>query len=404
MAAIEQPAMVKSFRNEEFSVEDLTNLLRSKSITIPPWQREFRWPLPLKQKLVECILKNDPMPQILLRQLSRLRFSLEDGRQRLSTLKEFREDNLVVNGKKFTQLTPAEQNKILSYPMPVQTYCGYTDEEAVRLFINRQQGEALTLGEKYYAIDSRSPLVRVTRELLMISGSGLHDVAADIWGRLCDEISSDGTVIVVKDKKRRWLERSCAIIAGLAWGTRWITKKPTDAFNIVEGHDMMTRPIHKEGETEEQAQDRIRLKLVEILDIYKAAQSKHKVTVVHLKKQFDPGFATGYIMYGMSLPPERMPPQFKEKWVDFLVKERKEAARCRAIKKKYVPLLSQEAIVGSARTWSDARWMEGHNYIFSDAVLVPPLANTDGEDEDEDEDEDEEDEDEDEEDEDGDDE
>jgi hypothetical protein len=329
------------------------------------------------------------MPQILLRQLSRLRFSLEDGRQRLSTLKEFLEDNLVVNGKKFTQLTSAEQNKILSYPMPVQTYCGYTDEEAVRLFINRQQGEALTLGEKYYALDSRSPLVRVTRDLLMMSGSGLHDVAADIWGRLCDDVSSDGTVITVKDKKRRWLERSCAIIAGLAWGTRWITKKPTDAFNIVNGYDMMTRPIHKEGETEEQAKERIRLKLVEILDIYKAVQSKYKVKLVHLKKQFDPGFATGYIMYGMSLPPERMPPQFKEKWVDFLVKERMEAARLRLLKKKYVPLLSQDNIVGSARTWSDARWMEGHNYIFSDAVNAPPLAAPLAEeDEDEDEDED----------------
>lgn len=401
MAAIviQRPAMVKSWENATNSIKDLTDFLRSQHIVYPPWQREFTWSVPLQQMLVACIMKNDPMPQILLRQLPNLHYSLEDGRQRLTSLKNYRDNKYPVNGKKFTDLTTEEQKQFLSYEMPTQTYRGFTDEEAVQLFINRQQGVALSLGEKYYAVDSRSPLVRVTRDLLMISGTGLHDVAAEIWGRLCDDISSDGTVITVKDKKRRWLERACAIVAGLAWGTRWITKKPTDAFNIVDGHDMMTRHIHKEGETEAQAKERIRLKLVEILDIYKDVQSKHNVTLVHRKKQFDPGFATGYIMYGMSLPPERMPPQFKEKWVDFLVEERKEAARLRALKKKYIPLLSQDSIVGSARTWSDARWMEGHNYIFSDRVVAAPLAaphpaedeveDEDADDEDEDDEEDE---------------
>lgn len=392
MAAIvinnEQATMVKSWENATNSIKDLTDFLRSQHIVIPPWQREFTWSIPLQQMLVACIMKNDPMPQILLRQLPNLHYSLEDGRQRLTSLKNYRDNMYPVNGKKFTEMTSEEQKQFLSYRMPTQTYRGFTDEEAVQLFINRQQGVSLSNGEKYYAVDSFSPLVRVTRNLLMKADSGLHNDAAAVWGRLCDDTSADGIVTTVKDKKRRNLERACALVAGLAWGIEWITKKWSDisTINPKVGHTMMTRPIHNDGETEQEAQERIRLKLVEILEIYKAVQSKHKVTLIHLKKQFDPGFATGYIMYGMSLPSDRMPPQFKEKWVDFLVEERKNAAAARALKRKFVSDLSKDEIVGSARTWSKTRWENGHNHLFSPSSVLThtvPLENEDRDDEDE---------------------
>ena len=211
-------------------------------------------------------------------------------------------------------------------------------------------------------------------------------------GRICDETAPDGTVII-KDKKRRWLERACAIIAGLAWGSKYITKKPTDVFKIEGVHNMMTRPIHNEngGETEEQKLQDIRLKLVQIIDIYKSVQVIKAVNLVHLKKQFDPGFATGYIIYGLNLSPERRPPNFKEKWVDFLVSERVNTAAARAAHPptSYVPILSRDEIVGPARSWSDTRWENGHNHLFpppEPAILAAPA-----EDEDEDDEEDEED-------------
>jgi len=402
MAAIviQKSKMVKSWENETMSIETLTDFLKSKSIITPPWQRQFCWPISNQQKLVECILKNDPMPQILLRKESPLKYSLEDGKQRLTTLRRYRDDMFAVGGKKFSELSPKEQKAILLYEMPVQTYSGYTREEAVQLFINRQQGVSLSLGEKYYAVDDFSSLVRVTRNLLMKAECGLHNEAIAVWGSVCDNISSDGEPIV-NDKKRKNLEKACAIIAGLAWGSRWITTKPNDAFkeDKNDGLSMFTRPVNNDGETEEQAQERIRLKLVEILDIYKAVQSKYKVKTSELKQQFDPGFATGFIIFGLLLSPEKRPQDFKEKWVNFLVEERKNHAAFRADKdptkkKKYIPILSQDSIVGSARSWSDARWKAGHDHLFpplESQVLTAPVENEDREDEVEDEDEDDED-------------
>jgi hypothetical protein len=384
---IEQPVMVKTWENVEISIKNLTDWLLSETIEIPPWQREFTWPPQSQQNLAACIMKKDPMPQILLRQLPNLHYSLEDGRQRLTSLRNFRDDKVAVNGKKFSEFSQAEQNQFLTYKMPVQIYRGFSVEEAVQLFINRQQGVALTLGEKYYAVDSFSPLVRTTRNLLMKAGQGLHNEAVAVWGRLCDETGPDGMVII-KDNKRKWLERACAIVAGLAWGSKWITKKPFDVFKIVDGHNMMTRPIYNEdvGETEEEALQDIRLKLMQIIDIYKAVQAKKVVSHALIKKQFDPGFATGYIIYGLNLSPERRPLNFKDKWVDFLVSERVNTADARAAHPPttYVPILSRDVIVGPARSWSDTRWENGHNYLFpppGNAVLAAAA-----EDEDEDED------------------
>lgn len=391
MAAIvnQKSKMVKSWENETMSIETLTDFLMSKSIITPPWQRQFCWSIPNQQKLVQCILKNDPMPQILLRKESPLKYSLEDGKQRLTTLRNYRDDKFAVGGKRFSELSAKEQKAILLYEMPVQTYSGYTREEAVQLFINRQQGVSLTLGEKYYAVDDFSSLVRVTRNLLMKAECGLHNEAIAVWGSLCDNTSSDGELIV-KDKNRKNLEKACAIIAGLAWGSRWITKKPIDAFKEdKDGLSMFTRPINNEKETEEQAQERIRLNLVEILDIYRSVQSKYKAKPAYLKQQFDPGFATGFIIFGMALPLEKRPQDFKDKWVNFLVEERKNLAAFRANKdptknKKYIPILSQDSIVGSARTWSDARWKAGHNYLFpplEPQVPTAPAENEEREDE-----------------------
>ena len=366
---IEQPVINKMWENVEISIKNLTDWLLSETIEIPPWQREFTWDVPSQQNLAACIMKKDPMPQILLRQLPNLHYSLEDGRQRLTSLRNFREDKFIVNGKKFSEFSQAEQNHFLTYKMPVQIYRGFSVEEAVQLFINRQQGIALTLGEKYYAVDSFSPLVRTTRNLLMKAGHGLHEQAAAVWGRICDDTAPDGTVII-RDKKRRWLERACAIIAGLAWGSNYITKK-------------------NGGETEEQALQDIRLKLVQIIDIYKAVQVKKTVSSALIKKQFDPGFATGYIIYGLNLPAEQRPPNFKEKWVDFLVSERVNTAEARAARPPttYVPILSRDVIVGPARSWSDTRWENGHNYLFpppQPAVLAVLAAPAEDEDEDDD--------------------
>jgi hypothetical protein len=101
-----------------------------------------------------------------------------------------------------------------------------------------------------------------------------------------------------------------------------------------------------------------------IFSIYEEVQHRHPVNMTKCKKQFDPGFATGYIIYSMSIPLVIPDDFFKERWVSFLVHERKLDAPYRK------PKLQSEEVVGECRNWSLERWKRGHNHVFHSTNYV----------------------------------
>ncbi|NCA17808.1 MAG: hypothetical protein EBS90_12335, partial [Betaproteobacteria bacterium] len=101
---------------------------------------------------------------------------------------------------KFNQLSEAEQDKFMSYRIPMQAYWGYSDAEAIQFFLKYQEGVALSVGEKYHAVNEMSPLVKMTKEMLMTAGKGFHDRAEKVWGRRCDEMNRKGDNITDKNK------------------------------------------------------------------------------------------------------------------------------------------------------------------------------------------------------------
>ena len=369
--------VIKGRENKEITVKVATDFMTSKAIYIPPWQREVTWKEDRRIVFIQSVMNGDPTPQILLRRMADLNYGLEDGRQRLSALRDYR-DNLYKgkDGRNFNQLSAAEQEKFLSYRIPMQTYWGYSDAEAIQFFLKYQEGVALSVGEKYHAVNEMSPLVKLTKEMLMTAGKGFHDRAEKIWGRRCDEMNRKGDNIT--DKGRKWLCSACAIIAGLVWGPHRITKKWKDISTEDAGNSMLTMPLHGSDETEEQVKQRVSTKLNIILSIYEEAQRINPISITKCKKQFDPGFATGHIIHSMSVLPADEYPTMQERWVTFLVQERKDD------KKGRKPLLQREEIVGNG-AWCTDRWRLGHGRVFSEAAEAPISAEeTDDEEESED--------------------
>ena len=366
--------VIKGRENKEITVKVATDFLNSKAIYIPPWQRELTWKEDRRIVFVQSVMNGDPTPQILLRRMADLNYGLEDGRQRLTTLRDYR-DNLYAakDGRKFNQLSAAEQEKFLSYRIPMQTYWGYSDAEAIQFFLKYQEGVALSVGEKYHAVNEMSPLVKMTKELLMTAGKGFHDRAEKVWGRRCDEMNRKGDNIT--DKNRKWLCDACAIIAGLVWGPHRITKKWKDISTEDAGNSMLTMPLHGSDETEEQVKQRVSTKLDIILSIYEEAQRINPISITKCKKQFDPGFATGHIIHSMSVFPADEYPMILERWVSFLVQERKDD------KKGRKPLLQREEIVGNG-AWCTDRWRLGHGRVFAE-ITEPSISAEETDDEEE---------------------
>jgi hypothetical protein len=379
MAAIENLQIAKGRENKEITVKVATDFLNSKAIYIPPWQREVTWKEDRRMVFVQSVMDGDPTPQILLRRMADLNYGLEDGRQRLSALRDYR-DNLYAakDGRKFNQLSEAEQEKFMGYRIPMQTYWGYSDAEAIQFFLKYQEGVALSVGEKYHAVNEMSPLVKMTKEMLMTAGKGFHDRAEKVWGRRCDEMNRKGDNIT--DKNRKWLCDACAIIAGLVWGPHRITKKWKEISTEDAGNSMLTMPLGVGVETNEDVKKRVAEKLDIILSIYEEAQRINPISITKCKKQFDPGFATGHIIHSMSVLPADQYPALQERWVSFLVQERKDD------KKGRKPLLQREEIVGNG-AWCTDRWRLGHGRVFAEVSETSPAAsNDDEEDEEEDED------------------
>ena len=89
---------------------DLVNQIKSGALILSPhFQRKLVWREVHKIDFIQTILLQYPFPEIFI---SRGQIDLEtqksvscvvDGQQRMNTIKEFLADNIVVNGKKYSE-------------------------------------------------------------------------------------------------------------------------------------------------------------------------------------------------------------------------------------------------------------------------------------------------------------
>ena len=83
----------------DYNLESLTTLITKRIIDLAPkYQRRFRWDDNRKSKLVESFLMNVPVPPIFLNEDDFGKYSVIDGKQRLSAINEFVTGKLTLKG------------------------------------------------------------------------------------------------------------------------------------------------------------------------------------------------------------------------------------------------------------------------------------------------------------------
>ncbi len=108
-------------RNESRTIHDVIRRIQQGNFIMDPdFQRDFIWPEDKQSKLIESVIMRIPLPVFYMAEDDQGRMVVVDGLQRLSTFKQFVENNLKLqlpdrdelNGKKFSDLSSKLQNRI----------------------------------------------------------------------------------------------------------------------------------------------------------------------------------------------------------------------------------------------------------------------------------------------------
>lgn len=83
----------------DYNLESLSQLINKKIIDLAPkYQRRERWDIKRKSKLIESFLMNVPIPPIFLNEDNSGRYSVIDGKQRLTSINDFLTGKLILTG------------------------------------------------------------------------------------------------------------------------------------------------------------------------------------------------------------------------------------------------------------------------------------------------------------------
>lgn len=326
------------FHHYASRVADLVAKLQSTTndrYVIPEHQREYCWTVSKAQEFLLRVLMNRPIPNILVRRHDDGTISLEDGRQRLTTLRYFMEGSLrLKDGRAFAELDPEERAEFKNYQVAVTEYSHATNEEAIQVFDEHQNGMPLTVGERLHSLQALSPIVQYAKRMLLTEGAGLHDRAKAVWGTRC-----------AKDKRYANLKKAYALCAGLAFGPSGMSLKWDDVRDIVK-------------KSFDEAATTARLEA--LLGILEQVQARHAITAQKRGKQFSIGDLLGYMAYSLFTYANDTQ-RIVDGWVNYLARARADPSINRA---------ELHADVTKARSWTPERWEMGYLRVFDPEEAV----------------------------------
>lgn len=256
------------------------------TITIPPHQRDYVWTLRQQKKLIDAVFEGLPMPNITLR-IKRLGqttvTSLEDGQQRLKTLHRYMTNAFRDNQERtFSQLSDVERSRFESYVINILTYTHASDSQAIVIFNNLQNGSSCSVGERIFSLARISPIVQFAIDMLLTPGMGFYDRTVPFWGERS-----------VKGQRGAHMTTALALCAGLAYGSRYISKKWSDI------EDYIALPFDARQVTSD---------LETIVSLYEDIHRQRPILTKHAKKTYwDLGTVTGYMVHALKLTTETEP-------------------------------------------------------------------------------------------------
>jgi len=168
----------------QFSVNDFLSWREHNELELVPWfQRREVWYPKARSYLIDTILKNLPIPIIIIREsispkTGKTCREVVDGQQRLKAVFDFYDGKLSINsahseelaGKSFKDLSGPLQGRFRSYEFPVNVLKNASDAEVLDIFarinsytitLNRQE----ILNAKYHG-EFKSFIYRLSRQYL----------------------------------------------------------------------------------------------------------------------------------------------------------------------------------------------------------------------------------------------
>ena len=300
------------FDTNPMKLKNLVANLTSGALIIPSHQRDFVWKRAAQQGLVDTVLRGIPMPGITIREKGMPDGTeihcLEDGQQRLTTLRLYMEDTFPAkDGRKFSELSEEEKERVRGYRISVTTYENASDSDAIEIFMKLQDGSALSIGEKIHSIKDKAPIVGFAQELLLTPGVGFYDRTIPFWGDARTPKSNRGahtvTAVVM-----------CAAIS-----------KQSSEFLCKEGLKPQAFADFVDFDREQ-----IRNVMEKVVRIFERAYELQPTNSAAIKKQYwEMSNFIAYILHRLLLKPEEIStgdlPSHEEQadaWVEFIVRQR----------------------------------------------------------------------------------
>lgn len=163
----------------ELQLESLISRIQKKDLDLQPdFQRGEIWDKARRQRLIDSLLRDWYVPAVHVVQLPDGRAVVLDGQQRLAAIRDFFDDNFVVDGNiepqsdeirglhglKFSQLPPATVRALNRFSLQIIELESDDPREPNELFFRLNQAYSLTPPEKRNAL--HGPARRQVRELV----------------------------------------------------------------------------------------------------------------------------------------------------------------------------------------------------------------------------------------------
>lgn len=122
----------------DYNLESLSNLIGKRVIDLAPkYQRRFRWDDIRKSRLIESFLMNVPVPPIFLNEDDFGKYSVIDGKQRLSSIHDFITGKLALKGL----LVFKDLNDLNFFDLPIEFQNSLKIRATIRAIIILKQSD-----------------------------------------------------------------------------------------------------------------------------------------------------------------------------------------------------------------------------------------------------------------------
>jgi hypothetical protein len=145
--------MIRYNVRSRYLVDLINEVKENKLILAPYFQRKLVWRIGHKIDFIKTILLGYPFPEVFISrgkidlQTMQSTSALVDGQQRLSTIREYLADGFAVDGKKYSELSPGEQEQILKYEIAIIDLDLQQDDPQIREIFKR-------LNRTFYALST----------------------------------------------------------------------------------------------------------------------------------------------------------------------------------------------------------------------------------------------------------